>query len=129
MNKDLNNEQLYFVKMVEGLFDQIDSMPESARDAVIKMGCNKILDETGEQDKVIAFMKAYEQHKDIKNLNLQIVNIIGSMKAMLSGFDEDDNGTANAMNNIKFFCRFMQMFSLPMQNLAGNMDEFKKKYE
>lgn len=125
----MSTENEYFIKMVEGIFDQLDSMPEADRDAMFKRCCEDIISNTGDPKNISKFIDAYSQHKDVKNLNLQVINILGSMKAALNEFDENDNSTAKARDNLAFFCNFMKLFSLPMVNLTDNLDKFKKKYE
>lgn len=111
------------------IYDLIDSIPEEDRGHVLKMAADKIYTSSYDPDVIRIFFDRYEQHKDIKALNLQLLSVVAIMKHYISKIDENNNQTMKAEENMRIYGAMIKALGIPLRNYDMMLDEFKKRWK
>jgi hypothetical protein len=101
--------------------EMFDSLPQEIKDAARNAARERFKDDR----KMLEFIAVEE---DLDSLNNQLCNTLGLLKAMLLRFDETKTGVDYALENIKFFHKFMAISKIPLENLCNNTIEFHKRW-
>ena len=110
------------------IYDLIDSLPEADMGYVLKEVADKIYTSSYDADMVRIFFDGYEQHKDIKALNLQLLSVVGIMKHYISKIDENNNQTMKAEENMKIYAAMIKALGIPLRNYDKMLDDFKARW-
>lgn len=110
------------------MYDLIDSIPEEDRGHVLKMAADKIYTSSYDADMVRIFFDGYEQHKDIKALNLQLLSVVGIMKYYISKIDENNNHTMKAEENMRIYGAMIKALGIPLRNYDKMLDDFRARW-
>lgn len=110
------------------MYDLIDSIPEEDRGHVLKMAADKIYTSSYDADMVRIFFDGYEQHKDIKALNLQLLSVVGIMKYYISKIDENNNQTMKAEENMRIYGAMIKALGIPLRNYDKMLDDFRARW-
>jgi hypothetical protein len=98
-----------------------DSLPQEIKDEMRRVAKEKFHDDRS----IIEFL---EFEEDLSTINNQLCNTLGMMKQILERFDENGTSTEKAMDNLRFFAKFMLLTAMPLRSLNENIDAFKNKH-
>jgi hypothetical protein len=110
------------------MYDLIDSLPEADRGYVLKEVADKIYASSYDVDMVRIFFDGYEQHKDIKMLNLQLLSVVAIMKHYISKIDENNNHTMKAEENMRIYGAMIKALGIPLRNYDKMLDDFRARW-
>lgn len=110
------------------IYDLIDSIPEEDMGYVLKMAADKIYTSSYDADMVRIFFDGYEQHKDIKALNLQLLSVVAIMKHYISKIDENNNHTMKAEENMRIYGAMIKALGIPLRNYDKMLDDFRARW-
>lgn len=97
------------------------SLPQEVKDQIREGARKKFKNE----EDILKFM---EFEEDLEVLNTQLCQTFSMMKAILSRFNENATSTDHALDNFRFYAKFITIMSLPLRNLGENMNAFHDKY-
>lgn len=117
-------------EFVEGM---LGSMPEEMRETIRKAVCarsDKIIGDPAKREemraRVIAdgdedTIKGFESACNLYDTNLQVVQLLGNIKTMLSKWDETDLSSANIKENTTLLKHVHMTIAISMEGIADHM--------
>ena len=66
-------------------------------------------------------LKGFDSACNMYDLNVQVVQLLGNLKAMLDGFDANDLSSANLKSNLDLVKRLHMLIAISMENISDGV--------
>ena len=127
----MSEEEMSKKEFVEALFE---GMPAELKDALMKAACKRsdeivsdhrkrretraALEASGDADAI----KGFESACNMYDLNVQVVQLLGNLKAMLEGFNPNDLSSGNLKENLNLMKHLHMTMAISMENMRDRIN-------